>query len=107
VCRPAGNRVLATVLFTDICSSTERAASLGDKDWRGLLDRHDEVLPVALERHGGAEVRTTGDGMLSTFDSPARAVRSAPDMIEAARATGLDIRAGVPAGEVEHRDRTF
>jgi class 3 adenylate cyclase len=102
--RPAADRVLATVLFTDICGSTERAASLGDHDWRGLLDRHDEVLRVALERHGGAEVRTTGDGMLSTFESPARAVRCALDMIEAARATGLDIRAGVHSGEIEHRD---
>jgi class 3 adenylate cyclase len=102
--RPTADRVLATILFTDICSSTERAASLGDHDWRGLLDRHDEVLRVALERHGGVEVRTTGDGMLSTFDSPARAVRCALDMIEAAQTTGLDIRAGVHTGEVEHRD---
>ena len=101
--RSAVDRVLATVLFTDICGSTERAATLGDHRWRGLLDRHDEVLRVALERHGGAEVRTTGDGLLSTFDSPARAVRCALDMIEAARATGLDIRAGVHTGEIEHR----
>ena len=101
--RSAVDRVLATVLFTDICGSTERAATLGDHNWRGLLDRHDEVLRVALERHGGAEVRTTGDGLLSTFDSPARAVRCALDMIEAARATGLDIRAGVHTGEIEHR----
>jgi class 3 adenylate cyclase len=101
--RPAADRVLATVLFTDIGGSTERAATLGDHHWRGLLDRHDEALRVALERHGGVEVRTTGDGMLSTFDSPARAVRCALDMIEAARATGLDIRAGVHTGEIEHR----
>jgi pimeloyl-ACP methyl ester carboxylesterase len=101
--RQAADQVLATVLFTDICGSTERAATLGDHNWRGLLDRHDKVLRVALERHGGAEVRTTGDGMLATFDSPARAVRCALDMIEAARATGLDIRAGVHTGEVEHR----
>jgi class 3 adenylate cyclase len=102
--RPAAARVLATVLFTDISGSTERAASLGDHDWRALLDRHDEVLRGALERHGGVEVRTTGDGMLSTFDSPARAIRCALDMIEAAQATGLDIRVGVHTGEVEHRD---
>jgi class 3 adenylate cyclase/pimeloyl-ACP methyl ester carboxylesterase len=101
--RPGGDRVLATVLFTDIVQSTERAALLGDHNWRGLLDRHDEVLRVALERHGGVEVRTTGDGMLSTFDSPARAVRCALDMIEAARATGMDIRAGVHTGEIERR----
>jgi class 3 adenylate cyclase len=103
VCRPAGDRVLATVLFTDIGGSTERAATLGDHRWRGLLDRHDEVLRVALQRHGGVEVRTTGDGMLSTFDSPTRAVRCALDMIEAARASGLDIRVGVHTGEIEHR----
>jgi class 3 adenylate cyclase len=102
--RPAAARVLATVLFTDISGSTERAASLGDHDWRALLDRHDEVLRGALERHGGVEVRTTGDGMLSTFDSPARAIRCALDMIEAAQATGLDIRVGVHTGELEHRD---
>jgi class 3 adenylate cyclase len=101
--RPAVDRVLATVLFTDICGSTERAATLGDHNWRGLLDRHDEVLRVALQRHAGAEVRTTGDGMLSTFDSPARAVRCALDMIEAARATGLHIRVGVHTGEIERR----
>jgi class 3 adenylate cyclase/pimeloyl-ACP methyl ester carboxylesterase len=102
--RTAADRVLATVLFTDISGSTQRAASLGDHDWRALLDRHDEVLRAALERHGGVEVRTTGDGMLSTFDSPARAIRCALDMIEAARETGLDIRVGVHTGEVEHRD---
>jgi class 3 adenylate cyclase len=101
--RPVSGRVLATVLFTDICGSTERAASLGDHDWRRLLDRHDEELRVALERHGGAEVHTTGDGMLSTFDSPAGAVRCALDMIEATRAMGLEIRAGVHTGEIERR----
>ena len=100
---PAADRVLATVLFTDICGSTQRAAALGDRDWKSLLDRHDDVLRDVLDRHGGVEVKTTGDGMLSTFDSPARAVRGASDMIEAARATGLDIRAGVHTGEVERR----
>jgi class 3 adenylate cyclase len=101
--RPAADRVLATVLFTDISGSTERAAALGDRDWKSLLDRHDEALRDVLARHGGVEVDTTGDGMLSTFDSPARAVRCASDMIEAARATGLEIRAGVHTGEVERR----
>jgi pimeloyl-ACP methyl ester carboxylesterase len=75
--RPPPDRVLATVLFTDICGSTERAAALGDRDWKALLDRHHEVLRDVLARHGGVEVDTTGDGMLSTFDSPARAVRCA------------------------------
>jgi class 3 adenylate cyclase len=103
--RPAGDRVLATVVFTDICSSTERAAVLGDRDWKSLLDRHDEALRGVLARHGGVEVRTTGDGMLSTFDSPARAVRCASDMIEATQATGLAIRAGVHTGEIERHGK--
>jgi class 3 adenylate cyclase len=101
--RPAADRVLATVLFTDICGSTERAAALGDRDWKSLLDRHDEVLRDVLARHGGIEVDTTGDGMLSMFDSPTRAVRCASDMIEGSQATGLAIRAGVHTGEVERR----
>ena len=101
--RPAGDRVLVTVVFTDVVSSTERAAALGDRAWKSLLDRHDEALRDVLARHGGVEVDTTGDGMLSTFDSPARAVRCASDMIEAARATGLEIRAGVHTGEIERR----
>jgi class 3 adenylate cyclase len=99
--RPAADRVLATVLFTDICGSTKRAAALGDRDWKSLLDRHDEALRDVLARHGGVEVRTTGDGMLSTFDSPTRAVRCASEMIQAARETGLDIRAGAHTGEIE------
>jgi class 3 adenylate cyclase len=101
--RPAADRVLATVLFTDISGSTERAAVLGDRDWKSLLDRHDEALRDVLARHGGVEVHTTGDGMLATFDSPARAVRCASDMIQAAQATGLAIRAGVHTGEIERR----
>jgi len=101
--RPAGDRVLATVLFTDVVSSTERAAALGDRAWKSLLDRHDEALRDVLARHGGVEVDTTGDGMLSTFDSPARAVRCASEMIEATKAIGLEIRAGVHTGEVERR----
>jgi class 3 adenylate cyclase len=101
--RPAGDRVLATVVFTDICRSTERAVALGDHEWKALLDRHDDVLRAVLARHGGIEVSTTGDGMLASFDSPARAVRCASEMIEAARATGLEIRAGVHTGEVERR----
>lgn len=101
--RSAVDRVLATVLFTDICTSTERAAALGDRDWRALLDRHDDALRAVLARHGGTEIKTTGDGMLAIFDSPTRAVRCAWDMVEAAAATGLDIRAGVHTGEVERR----
>jgi class 3 adenylate cyclase/alpha-beta hydrolase superfamily lysophospholipase len=99
--RPAADRVLATVLFTDICGSTERAAALGDRDWKSLLGRHYEVLRDVLARHGGVEVDTTGDGMLATFDSPTRAVRCASEMIDGARETGLDIRAGAHTGEIE------
>ena len=98
------NRVLATIVFTDICGSTERAAALGDRGWRDLLDRHDEAMRGVLARHGGAEVNTMGDGLLATFDSPARAVRCAADMTEAAGAMGLGIRAGVHTGEVERRN---
>src|SRR5205814_815597 len=101
---PAANRVLATIVFTDICGSTERAAALGDRGWRDLLDRHDETMRGVLARHGGAEVNTTGDGLFATFDSPARAVRCAADMTDAARAMGLGIRAGVHTGEVERRN---
>jgi class 3 adenylate cyclase/alpha-beta hydrolase superfamily lysophospholipase len=103
--RPAADRVLATVLFTDICGSTERAAALGDHDWKSLIDRHDDVLRAVLARHGGVEVNTTGDGMLASFDSPARAVRCASEMIEATQGIGLEIRAGVHTGEVERRGR--
>jgi class 3 adenylate cyclase/pimeloyl-ACP methyl ester carboxylesterase len=101
--RPAGDRVLATVVFTDVVGSTERAAALGDHDWKSLLDRHDDVLRAVLDRHGGIEVTTTGDGMLASFDSPARAVRCASEMIEATQGIGLEIRAGVHTGEVERR----
>jgi class 3 adenylate cyclase/pimeloyl-ACP methyl ester carboxylesterase len=97
------DRVLATVLFTDICDSTARAASVGDQQWRGMLDSHDDALRGVLNRHGGVEVNTTGDGLLATFDSPARAVRCAAEMVGAARGVGLDIRTGVHTGEVERR----
>ena len=100
---PVDDRVLATVVFTDICGSTEQAAALGDRDWKALLDRHYEALREVLVRHGGTEVKTTGDGMLSMFDSPTRAVRGASDMVEAARANRLEIRAGVHTGELERR----
>jgi len=103
--RPPADRVLATVLFTDICGSTERVAALGDRDWKSLLGRHDDALRDVLARHGGVEVRTTGDGMLATFDSPARAVRCASDMIKATQAIGLAIRAGVHTGEIERHGK--
>jgi pimeloyl-ACP methyl ester carboxylesterase len=95
------DRVLATVLFTDIVGSTERAAVLGDRRWRELLDDHDAAVRRALARFRGREVKTTGDGFLATFDGPARAVRCASAVVEAVRALGLDVRAGVHTGEVE------
>jgi class 3 adenylate cyclase len=101
--RPAGDRLLSTVVFTDICASTERASALGDGAWKSLLDRHDEAMRQVLVRHGGVEIKTTGDGLLCTFDSPTRAVRCGSDMVATASGMGLDIRAGVHTGEVERR----
>lgn len=97
------DRVLATVLFTDIVGSTERAAALGDRRWRDLLDAHDRAFRVELERHRGREVKATGDGLLATFDGPARAIRCALAMIAVARTLGVDIRAGLHTGECEAR----
>ena len=96
-------RVLATVLFTDIVGSTSHAARLGDADWRQLLDAHDEIVRAQLARFGGHEVDTTGDGFFATFDGPARALRCAEAITEAVRTVGLEIRAGVHTGEVTRR----
>lgn len=97
------DRVLATVLFTDIVDSTVRAAELGDRRWAELLDRHDETVRDALRRFRGREIKTTGDGFLATFDGPARAVRCARAIRDAARALGIEIRAGLHTGEMERR----
>lgn len=97
------DRVLSTVLFTDIVGSTERAAELGDRGWRELLSRHDELVRRQLSRFGGREVKHTGDGFLATFDGPARGVRCASDIAEAVRIAGLEIRAGLHTGECELR----
>ncbi|HVW81612.1 MAG TPA: alpha/beta fold hydrolase [Mycobacteriales bacterium] len=96
-------RLLATVLFTDIVDSTRRATELGDAAWRRVLDRHDRVIRQEIERHGGAEVKSTGDGFLATFDSPSRAVRAGKTMVAAAGEAGIPIRAGLHAGEIERR----
>jgi class 3 adenylate cyclase len=96
-------RVLATVLFTDIVGSTDRAAALGDERWRDLLDRHDKIVRTRLGRFRGQEVNTTGDGFVATFDSPGRAIECGLDIGEAVRDIGVDIRAGVHTGEVEVR----
>jgi pimeloyl-ACP methyl ester carboxylesterase len=95
-------RVLATVLFTDIIGSTDRAAEMGDRDWGGLLDRHHQVVRAMLGRYRGAEVSTAGDGFFATFDGPARAVRCAQAIVSAVRPLGIEIRAGVHTGEIEY-----
>ncbi len=97
------DRILATVLFTDICDSTGHAAALGDSRWRDLLERHDDLVRRHLGRHRGREVKSTGDGFLATFDGPARAVRCASEISEAVRALGIEIRAGLHTGECEVR----
>ena len=99
----AGDRVLATVLFTDMVASTERAAATTDAKWRGILDAHDSVARQEIERHRGREVNTTGDGFLATFDGPARAVRCAQAIATRARAMGIELHSGVHTGEIELR----
>jgi class 3 adenylate cyclase len=94
-------RMLATVLFTDIVKSTEIAADLGDRRWRDLLDRHNSFVRREISRFNGREIKTTGDGFLVTFDGPARAVRCALALCHGARALGIDLRAGLHTGECE------
>jgi class 3 adenylate cyclase len=97
----ASERVLATVLFTDIVRSTERAAELGDRDWGDLLARHERLARRELSRHRGRLIKIMGDGVLAIFDGPARAVRSAVAMRDGAQDLGLELRAGVHTGECE------
>jgi class 3 adenylate cyclase len=97
-------RVLATVLFTDIVGSTEKASELGDGEWKGLLERHHTVVRSLLGRYRGTEIDTAGDGFFATFEGPARAVRCAQAIAEAVRGVGLEVRAGVHTGEVETID---
>jgi class 3 adenylate cyclase len=99
--RAAESRRLATVLFTDIVGSTQRAVDLGDREWRRVLRRHHELIRGALRRFGGREVDTAGDGFFATFDQPAQAVRCALEAREAVAGIGLTIRAGIHTGEVE------
>ena len=98
------DRVLATVLFTDIVGSTERARELGDRRWHDLLEQHHTLVRRQLERFRGREVDTAGDGFLATFDGPARALRCARAITEGVRPLGLEVRAGVHTGEVELTD---
>jgi class 3 adenylate cyclase/alpha-beta hydrolase superfamily lysophospholipase len=99
----ATDRVLATVLFTDIVGSTQRAASEGDQRWRTLLESHDTITSGVIEQHDGRVVKLTGDGVLATFDGPGRAVRCACALRDALRTLAIEIRAGIHTGEVEVR----
>jgi len=98
---PEPDRILATVLFTDIVGSTQRAVELGDRRWSELLGAHDAAVRRELERFRGREVDTAGDGFLATFDGPARAVRCALSIGGAVRELGVDVRAGIHTGECE------
>jgi class 3 adenylate cyclase len=100
---PEHDRVLATVLFTDVVSSTQQVASLGDARWRDLLDTHDQMAAEEVSRFRGRIVKNTGDGILATFDGPARAIRCAASIGAGVSSLGIDIRAGLHAGEVELR----
>jgi class 3 adenylate cyclase len=100
---PQIDRVLATVLFTDIVGSTERAASLGDRKWREVLDSHDRTVRRQLERFRGREINTAGDGFLATFDGPGRAIQCACAIRDSVRGLGLEVRAGLHTGEIEVR----
>jgi class 3 adenylate cyclase len=98
---PVTNRVLATVLFTDLVGSTKRAAQMGDRAWASLLERHHAMARAAIHDHGGEPIKTLGDGLLATFTGPAQAVRCASRVIAETGSLGLDVRTGVHAGELE------
>ena len=100
---PEIDRVLKTILFTDIVGSTEHAAHLGDRRWRSLLEEHDELIRAELDRYGGQEIKTTGDGFLVAFDGPARSIRCARAIVEGSRSVGVRVRAGIHTGECELR----
>jgi class 3 adenylate cyclase len=97
------DRVLATVLFTDIVGSTEQAVQSGDRIWHEMLDRHDRMIREELRRFRGREIKTTGDGVLATFDGPARGMRCAQAICAGARRLGIEVRAGLHTGEIEVR----
>jgi class 3 adenylate cyclase len=100
---PESDRVLATLMFTDVVGSTQKASALGDRRWRELLDTHDDVIRRRIASFRGHEVKTTGDGFLATFDGPARAIRCALAVRDAAAGLGLDVRIGLHTGEIEVR----
>ncbi|WP_186243329.1 adenylate/guanylate cyclase domain-containing protein [Mycobacterium simulans] len=96
-------RVLTTIVFTDIVGSTQRAAALGDDRWRDLLDNHDAIVRHEIQRFGGREVNTAGDGFVATFTSPSAAISCANEIVDAVRVLGIEVRVGIHAGEVEVR----
>jgi class 3 adenylate cyclase len=96
-------RLLTTIVFTEIVSSTQRAALLGDDRWRDLLDNHDSIVRHELQRFGGREVNTAGDGFVATFTSPSAALGCADEIVDAVRVLGIEVRVGIHAGEVEVR----
>jgi len=96
-------RILTTIFFSDIVGSTERAASLGDRAWRTLLDSHDEEVRAQLRRFRGQEINTTGDGFVASFDGPARSIKCAHSILEATGTLGVDLRVGLHTGECEVR----
>jgi class 3 adenylate cyclase len=98
-------RVLATVLFTDIVNSTQQASRVGDRRWRDLLDVHDELARRLVEEAGGQVIKTTGDGVLATFDGPGRGIRCATTLRDELGRIGLQVRAGLHTGEVEVREK--
>jgi pimeloyl-ACP methyl ester carboxylesterase len=98
---PEPDRILATVLFTDIVDSTKRAVALGDRDWRELLEQHHAIVRRQLTRFRGREVDTAGDGFLATFDGPGRAIRCAATICQQVRSLGIDVRAGLHSGECQ------
>ncbi len=97
------DRVVATIVFTDIVGSTERAADLGDDRWLDLLDNHDNIIRRQIERFGGRDVNTVGDGFLAVFSSPSAAIDCAAAIVAATRPLGIEIRVGIHIGEVELR----
>jgi class 3 adenylate cyclase len=99
----APDRQLATVLFTDVVKSTDTVASIGDRRWREVLDRHDDIVDRVVEQHGGQRIKSTGDGVLATFTGPARAITAALAIRDALARIGISIRAGLHTGEVEIR----
>jgi class 3 adenylate cyclase len=99
----APDRVLATVLFTDLVASTSQAAEMGDRRWRNVLATHDALVRTQLDRFRGREIKSTGDGVLATFDGPGRAIQCACAIRDALGALGLEVRAGLHTGEIELR----